>query len=337
MKLDKFVLALIFSVLLAWLFPLSPAGWTGRVLGHVSTAGIGLIFFFYGLKLSAERIKMGLGNWHLHLLVQSTTFILFPLVILAFYPFIRNPHQEILWLGLFFLAALPSTVSTSVVMVSIGRGNIAAAIFNAGISGIIGILVTPLWMGLFLQHTGAGFDFSEIYLRLILQIILPLIAGVLLQPWLHNFAVKHSRESSIFDKSVILLIVYNSFAKSFGDAVFKSVQFTDMIMLVVFVVALFFLLFGMVAGIAWLLRFKREDKITALFCGSQKSLVHGTVFARVLFSDFAFAGILLVPLMLFHALQIFITSIIAARYGRKQLNGNQKSEVKSAGNQNPKV
>jgi len=181
LKVDKFVLALIAGVIVAWLVPWPAGGRSGIVLGHISTAGISLIFFFYGLRLSSEKIKQGLINWRLHILVQTTTFLFFPLVVLAIYPLIRNEQQEILWLGLFFLAVVPSTVSSSVVMVSIGRGNIPAAIFNASISGILGIILTPLWMGLFLQQTEPGFDFTEIYLRLIIGIILPVILGLVLR------------------------------------------------------------------------------------------------------------------------------------------------------------
>lgn len=318
MKLDKFVLALTGTVILAWLFPQTSSDLTGKILKHASTIGIALIFFFYGLKLSADKIKQGLGNWRLHLLVQSATFIIFPFIILLFRPFIANEQQEVLWLGLFFLAALPSTVSSSVVMVSMGRGNIPAAIFNASISGIIGIVITPLWMGLFMQQTTTGFDFSEIYMRLVIQIIVPVIAGIMLQSRLHHLTIKYRRGLSIFDKSVILIIVYNSFARSFSDQVFSSVKVTDLVILLIIVIGLFFLIYGIIFVIAGLFRFNKEDRITALFCGSQKSLVHGSVFARVLFSGFAYAGIILLPLMLFHALQIFITSIIAERYGKRE-------------------
>lgn len=317
MKFDKYVLILIASVILAWILPRSASDITYIILKHISTIGIGFIFFFYGLRLSPEKIIPGLGNWRLHLLVQSTTFILFPLIILAFYPLIQNQHHEILWLGLFFFAALPSTVSFSVIMTSIGKGNIPASIFNASISGIIGIIVTPMWMGLFLQQTAADFDFSEILLRLILQIIFPVTIGLLLQPRWHIYVNKYSKELSMFDKSVILVIVYNNFARSFGDSVFSSVKSFDLVFLTVFIFALLFIVYGIVYLLAGLFKFTREDKITALFCGSTKSLVHGSVFAGVLFTDFAFTGIILLPLMLYHALQIFIISIIADRYGRE--------------------
>ena len=317
MKIDKFVIALVAVVLLAWLIPQPAAGTSGVILRFVSSAGISLIFFFYGLRLSAEKIRAGISNWKLHIVVQLSTFLLFPLVVLALYPLARSEEHEVLWLGLFFLAAVPSTVSLSVVMVSIGKGNIPGAIFNASISGLIGIIVTPLWMGLFLQQTAEGFDFTHVYLRLFMVIILPVIIGLLLQRKWYSFAVKHSRGLSTFDKSVILLIVYRSFASSFTDDVFRQVHISDLLLLAAVVIALFFIMYGLVSLVARVLKFNREDSITALFCSSVKSLVHGTVFASVLFASHHAAGLILIPLMLFHSLQIFIISIIAARYGRQ--------------------
>ncbi len=140
------------------------------------------------------------------------------------YPFIQNEEQEILWLAFFFIAVLPSTVSSSVVMVSMARGNIPAAIFNASISGIIGIVVTPLWMGLFIQKTQTDFDFSSIYTKLIVQIILPVVLGLLLQRHLGVYAQKYTRQLTLFDKSIILLIIYKSFATSFEDNIFNTVS-----------------------------------------------------------------------------------------------------------------
>ena len=316
-KVDKFVLAIIAAVTLAWIFPYGAQDPAGIILDHVSTAGIFLIFFVYGLRLSTEKFMTGMKNWKLHILVQFTTFLLFPLLALAFYPFIQTGEHEILWLGLFFMAAVPSTVASSVIMVSVGRGNIPAAIFNASLSGIIGIIITPLLMGLFMQQTGAGFDFTAIYLRLFLGIILPVILGLIMRKRWYSLVVKYSRESGMFDKSVILLIVYKSFAKSFHDQVFSTLHIIDLVLLAVIVIGLFFVLYGLVYGISDILKFSREDKITALFCGSQKSLVHGTVFSSVLFAGYHAAGLILLPLMLFHSWQIFIISIIAGRYGEK--------------------
>ncbi len=311
------MLAILFTVLLAWLFPQFGAGSAAELLSTLSSIGVSLIFFFYGLKLSPEKIKLGLRNWRLHLLVQSSTFLIFPLLVLVFYPLMQNEQQELIWLSLFFLAALPSTVSSSVVMVSIAKGNIPAAIFNASISGIIGILLTPLWMGLFLQSQAGGeFNFTQIYGKLMLEIILPVVLGILLQRWGHGLAVKYNRELSLFDRGVILLIIYKSFAESFAGGAFATIQFLDLALIFLLVLLLFFAVYGLVYWITMLLGFSLEDKITALFCGSKKSLVHGTVFSKVLFGKSAAVGLILLPLMLFHALQIIIISVIAGRYGR---------------------
>lgn len=317
-KIDRFVLAILLVVGLAWLFPQFGSGRGAELLSTLSSIGVSLIFFFYGLKLSPEKIKLGLRNWRLHLLVQSTTFLIFPLLVLPFYPLMQTEQQALIWLTMFFLAALPSTVSSSVVMVSIAKGNIPAAIFNASISGIIGILLTPLWMGLFLQSQAGGeFDFTSIYGKLILEIILPVVLGILLQRWGHGLAVKYNRALGLFDRAVILLIIYKSFAESFAGGAFAAIQVMDLVLILLLVLLLFFAVYGLVYWIASLLGFSLEDKITAMFCGSKKSLVHGTVFSKVLFGQSAVVGLILLPLMLFHALQIIFISVIAGRYGRQ--------------------
>jgi solute carrier family 10 (sodium/bile acid cotransporter), member 7 len=282
----------------------------------ISTIGISLIFFFYGLKLNAERLKAGLLNWKLHILVQLSTFLLFPLIILAFYPFVINEHGQTIWLAFLFLAALPSTVSSSVVMVSIARGNIPGAIFNASISGLIGIVITPLWMGLFLQGSETDYNLGSVYLKLITEILMPVILGLILHKYWGNFAIKHSRQLSRFDKSVILLIIYKSFAVSFEDKVFSSVGFKELAFIFLATIVLFFFVYFLTGYLSQWLGFNKEDQITAQFCGTKKSLVHGTVFSKILFPESFPTGVILLPLMLFHAFQIFVISIIASRIAK---------------------
>ncbi len=181
MKSDRFVLALFVAVAVAWLFPQPGSSQSPIPLNAICSGGIALIFFFYGVKLSPEKISAGLRNWKLHVVIQSATFIICPLLVLAFYPFLKNEQQQMTWLSVFFLAALPSTVSSSVVMVALAKGNLPAAIFNASISGLVGILLTPLWMGLFLQEQQSDFDFLPVYLKLLIEIIVPVVVGLLLQ------------------------------------------------------------------------------------------------------------------------------------------------------------
>ena len=318
-KLDKFVLAILVAIVVAYFFPQWGIATSPIPLDTISAVGIALIFFLYGLKLSPQKLKAGLGNYKLHLLVQACTFLVFPLVVLLFRPLIQNAEHELLWLSFFFLAALPSTVSSSVVMVSIAKGNIPAAIFNASISGIIGIVITPLWMGLFIDDMQTDFDFTEIYMNLVLQILAPVILGLLLQRFWGGFIQKHTKKLTLFDKSIILLIIYKSFATSFNDGIFSGVSLFDLAILVVGVLFLFVLVYMLTGRIATALGFSIEDRITAQFCGTKKSLVHGTVFSKIIFGGMPGLGLVLLPLMLFHASQIMIISAIASRFANREM------------------
>nr|WP_288833667.1 bile acid:sodium symporter family protein [uncultured Flavobacterium sp.] len=317
-KIDKFVLSIILVVLLAYLFPQLGSTSSSIPLDSIASLGVSLIFFFYGLKLSPEKIKSGLKNWKLHLLVQVCTFVVFPVIILCFYPLIHSEYDKNIWLAFLFLASLPSTVSSSVVMVSIAKGNIPAAIFNASISGLIGIIVTPLWLGLFLNTTTNSYNLGDIYTKLIIEVVVPVILGLFLHRFWGNLAQKHNNYLTLFDKSIILLIIYKSFAHSFEENVFSEIDAFAIMTIAIAVTVLFYLVYFLTGFISNKLGFSAEDKITAQFCGTKKSLVHGTVFAKILFPNPSVMGIVLLPIMLFHALQIFIISFIATHAANRK-------------------
>ncbi|MCL7986867.1 bile acid:sodium symporter [Sphingobacterium sp. lm-10] len=317
LKFDPFILFLFLSILIAYLFPNLVLINDGQLIESATSIGVALIFFFYGLKLSFQKIKDGLQNWRLHLAVQSFTFLLFPLVVIAFRPLVHTALQEQFWLSFFFLAALPSTVSSSVVMVSIAKGNIPAAIFNASISGLIGVIVTPLWMQLFLDF-GEVEVLGDVYLGLIKEIILPVILGLFLQRYLGAWAAKYNNMLSKFDKAVILLIVYSSFAESFVSGIFNTIDSTYLLAVFGGTIFLFFAIWFIVDLLnKKIFKFNRADRITALFCGSKKSLTHGSVFGKFLFINSASAGLYFLPLMIFHAFQILVVTIIAQRYHKQ--------------------
>ncbi|SDQ97139.1 bile acid:sodium symporter family protein [Flagellimonas zhangzhouensis] len=326
-KLDRFVLAIILVVVLAYFFPGLGSRDSQVPLGTISSVGISLIFFFYGLKLSPEKIRTGLKNWKLHVLVQVSVFLFFPLIVLAFYPLMGSGSTENIWLGFLFMAALPSTVSSSVVMVSLAKGNVPAAIFNASISGLIGIVMTPLWLGVFLEQKAGDFSLMDVYVKLLTEILLPVILGLLLNRFLGKYAARYSSYLTLFDKSVILLIIYKSFVHSFEDEVFESVNFKTMVLIYIGVLAIFFFVYAVIGFLSNKLGFSREDKITARFCGTKKSLVHGTVFSKILFPASMPTGIILLPLILFHASQILIISFQATRLGKEVEENQIKSEL----------
>ncbi|HZG26707.1 MAG TPA: bile acid:sodium symporter family protein [Chitinophagaceae bacterium] len=316
--LDGFILGLLVMVFLAWLWPEGGENNSPLKLDEISSYGVSLIFFFYGLRLNLENLKAGLSKWRVHLTVHSTTFILFPVLVLVARYFLENDENHLLWLGIFFLASLPSTVSSSVVMVSIAGGNMPAAIFNASISSFIGIFITPLWMSLVLTTSTGDFDMRSIVFKLILQVLVPVVAGILLHGRLGGFAEKHRKTLRYFDQSIILLIVYTSFCESFARKMFSGYTFLNILILCLCMIGLFFLVYMIVRAITRILHFNREDTITALFCGSKKSLVHGTVMSKVLFPASDIVGIVLLPLMLYHALQLVAASIIAQAMARNQ-------------------
>jgi len=315
-KIDKFVLSIILVIILAYLFPEWGTEQSKIPIDTMSTIGIAVIFFFYGLKLNLTQLKAGLKNWKLHCLIQGSTFLMFPLLVLLCRPWIQNEAQDTIWVAFFFLAALPSTVSSSVVMVSMAKGNIPAAIFNASISGIIGIVITPLWMGLFVDSTQTNFDFTEIYSKLILQIIVPVVLGLIFQRYWGDFARKHNSKLTLFDKSIILLIIYKSFSSSFKNDVFGVVSVSDLVLFFVGVIMLFTIVYWLTGFLAKKLHLNKQDRIAAQFCGTKKSLVHGTVFSKILFGNLSTLGIVLLPLMLFHATQILIISVLATQKNR---------------------
>lgn len=316
---DWFISGLLLMIVVAWIIP--GIGMRGATfnLNLVIDAGVILIFFFYGLKLDPARLKAGMRNWKMHTAVQVTTFLIFPLIILPFYPLTKDTGLELFWLGMFFLAALPSTVSSSVVMVSIAGGNIPGAIFNASISGMIGIIMTPFWMGLFLTTRTTEIDFSDILLQLIFQIIVPVVAGLLLHKYLIRWLIPHLKKLAAFDKIIILLIVYESFSDSFMAGIFTDVSWAVLTGLFVAVILLFLLVFRFTGYLSTKLNFSREDKITLQFAGTKKSLVHGSVFASVLFSGISGAGILLLPIMIYHSFQLFYISLVARKMKDKEI------------------
>lgn len=319
LKIDSFVVAIVISIAIAYFLPFLGSSQSPIDLDFVSSIGISLIFFFYGLSLDNDAIKNGMKNWKLHVSVQASTFILFPLIVLIFYPLVKDTSYQLLWLSFLFMAALPSTVSSSVVMVSLAKGNLPAAIFNASISGILGILFTPLWLMPFAQKSNVDFDFTAIYLQLITEIIIPLALGLLLRWFLSKFAHKYKRQLDKFDKFIILLIIYKSFVHSFEDRIFSSLSIKDMGLMVILVLALFFLMYHITGWIADVLKFNHADRITNQYCGTKKSLVHGAVFSEALFGQTNIIGLLILPLMFYHAFQIFVISIFATKEGKRDL------------------
>jgi len=309
MNIDRFIFSLILSIILAFL---APGGAELLHIKQLTTVGVGLIFFFYGLKLSFDEVVRGLKRYQLHIIIQLSTFLLFPLVVLLFKPILIRFVGENFWIGLFFLAALPSTVSSSVVLVSLARGNVPCAIFNASVSGLIGTFLTPVWIGLFASQPGE-LSLGGVFLKLFFQILLPLVLGLLLNAKYGFVVKKNSQKFAAFDKMIILLIVYSSFCTSMLSKIFDTVSWFQLFCLFAVVLCLFWMVIGFLYFIALRFHLSLADRITVTFCGTKKSLVHGSAMIDIIFKSSVHASLYLLPVMLYHITQLFIISSLASK------------------------
>ena len=316
---NAFLWFLVLMVLLGKLIPYRESYNTYFNLGTFIDWGIVIIFLLYGLKLNIREVVNDIKNWKLHLLVQLATFVLFPLLVIAFYPLAKDTTFYLLWFSIYFLACLPSTVSSSVVMVSIAKGNVPSAIFNASISGLIGIFATPMLMHPFMDNSSnATVDQASIIQQLLLKVLLPIVLGLLLNPLCHKFITRYGKLIGKFDRLIILLIVYESFSTAFVNQVFSSVPAVTFLIIAGASVGLFFIVYHVLGWATKRLGFNREDTITTTFCGSKKSLVHGSLFMMVLGIPDDNKVMFLLPIMLYHSFQLFYVSWLANKLSTTQ-------------------
>ncbi|MEO7414969.1 MAG: bile acid:sodium symporter family protein [Opitutaceae bacterium] len=315
-KLDWFLIGMIAVTVLAWRFPEPGAagGWMHPEL--LTKMGVALIFFLHGVALSFAALKAGTLRWPLHLLVQSSTFLLFPLLGLTLNFALGEHVSPELKLGLFFLCALPSTVSSSVALTAAAHGNVAGAVFNATFSSLLGIFITPLWIAFVLNARGNSLDIGPVVLDLLRWLVLPLAIGQACRPLLGAWVGRHKARISLVDRGTILLLVYTSFCDSFKEGVWSRVTTPQLWLILGIALALFALVMGLIGLAADALKFSREDRIAAMFCGSKKTLASGVPMVKLIFGAHPALGLILLPIMIYHPLQLVICGFLAQRWSR---------------------
>ena len=321
---DPFILALLAAVAVASLLPCQGAAAVG--FGWLTAAAIALLFFMHGVRLSREAVAAGMGHWRLHLTILAVSFGLFPLIGLGLYAALPAILPRPLWLGVLFVCILPSTVQSSIAFTSIARGNVSAAVCAAAASNLIGMVLTPLLAGLILRLHGGGPSLAQVG-KIMAQLLLPFAAGQLLRPQLGAWAERNRRLVAISDRGSILLVVYTSFSAAVIQGVWAQLPPARLLALAlvlaaVLTIALLATTFG-----ARLLGFSKADEIAIVFCGSKKSLASGVPMANVLFAGPA-VGLTVLPLMIFHQLQLMVCAGLARRYaardtGREPLSGGR--------------
>ena len=307
---DPFVLILFVTVVTASFLP--AYGQVGEALNVLATLAIVMLFFLHGAKLSRENLSQALRHWRLHATILSITFIVFPL--LGFGLSLAFPHllTAELWTGVLFLCALPSTVQSSIAFTSIARGNVAGTVASAAASNLIGIALTPLIIGLLTHARSAGATTSGIW-NIVLQMLVPFVVGHLCRPWLGAWAARNKALLAITDRGTIVLAVYSAFSAAVIGKLWQEVPLTTLGVLIGLCLLMLAALLLIARTLSRAFGFAREDEISIVFCGSKKSLVSGIPMARVLFAG-PHVGAAILPLMIFHQIQLIICAWLARRY-----------------------
>ncbi|ONI53189.1 Sodium Bile acid symporter family protein [Streptomyces sp. IB2014 011-1] len=311
LPVDAYILALVGTVVLAALLP--ARGTAADVAGGASTAAVALLFFLYGARLSTAEALDGLKHWRLHLTVLACTFLVFPLLGLAskgLVPFVLTPELQA---GFLFLCLVPSTIQSSIAFTSIARGNVPAAICAGSFSSLTGIFLTPLLAALLLGSAGGGFS-ADSLLKIVLQLLVPFLAGQLLRRWVGGFLTRHKKVLGLVDRGSILLVVYTAFSEGMVAGIWSQVTTARLGALLAAEAVLLAVMLALTWYGAQRLGFGREDRIAIQFAGSKKSLAAGLPMASVLFG--AHASLAVLPLMLFHQMQLMVCAVIAKRRSR---------------------
>ncbi len=315
--IDNFTLALVATVTAATLLP--ARGVFADLFEHATVFAIALLFFLHGAKLSRPAIIAGASHWRLHLTVFAATFGLFPLLGLALKPLLAPLVTPELYLGVLYVCALPATVQSAIAFTSIARGNVPAAICSASASSILGIFLTPLLVGVLLgaRSSAAGGDTLHAVWKIIEQLLLPFVAGQIARQWIGGWVDRNKGLLKFVDQGSILLVVYVAFSAAVLQGLWHQVPPLSLAgTLAVNAVLLALALLGTRTA-ARLEGFDRADEITTVFCGSKKSLASGVPMANVLFAGHS-VGVILLPLMLFHQMQLMVCAVLARRYAARR-------------------
>jgi sodium/bile acid cotransporter 7 len=311
-RIDPFLVALVLAAGLAFVLPAHGAA--GQAVDALTTVAIALLFFLQGVRLQREAVIAGMTHWRLQLLTLACTFVLFPVLGLALRAIAPGFLSNSLWLGILYLCTLPSTVQSSIAFTSIARGNVPAAVCAATASNLLGIVITPLLVAgmLNLHGTGTGDPLDQIR-SIVMQLLVPFIVGQIASRWLRPWALRNARLLSFTDRGSIILVVYSAFSAAVIAGAWAGLEAIELAK----ILGLSALLLAIVLFASrWLARafgFAREDEITVVFCGSKKSLATGVPMANILFPA-ATVGLVILPVMVFHQLQLIVCAVIARRY-----------------------
>lgn len=314
---DWFLLGMLLAVAVASAAPAigRSGGWLHADV--LADYGIFTIFFLHGIGLSTDKLRHGISRWRLHLLVQGFTFIVFPLLWLALNLLLGRWLSQDLAFGFFYLCALPSTISSSVAMTGLARGNVPAAIFNATLSTLLGIFLTPLLVSLVVGQSGHAIDLADAMLNIARLLLLPFVIGQALRPLWGAWFARYKKYTSVIDRGVVVLLVFSAFSDSVADGLWSKHGIGLLVQTLLGAALILFIVLRLTRFAARRAGFDIEDEIAAVFCGSKKTLASGVPMAKLLFGSHPALGVIVLPIMFYHQLQLFVCALMAQRYAAR--------------------
>lgn len=313
-----FIVSLPLAIALAWLVP--DAGATGGWLrSEVTTKlGVALIFLFQGLTLPSSALKQGASQWRLHLLVQAFTFLLFPLIGMALDALAGRHLPPDLRLGFLFLCVLPSTVSMSVVLTGLAGGNTVGAIFNAALSNIIGVFITPIWVAWLMKSGGQSQPLGGVVKEVVVLLLLPLAVGQLIRVFATSWADQNKKRLGNAASGLILFLVFTAFCNSVKAQFWAQQSAGVLFAASAGVVLIFIIAIALIEVLARMFKLDRPDRITATFCAPQKTIASGIPLAKAIFGAHPGLGLILLPILFYHPLQLIVCGVLADRFARQK-------------------
>jgi sodium/bile acid cotransporter 7 len=308
--IDPLVRLLAVAILLASLFPVT--GPYRPFAEAISNGAIFVLFLLNGLRLPRAEVlrgmrhlrllvplalwcfgAMSLGGWAL---AQAGTALLLP---------------PIVALGFLFLGALPSTVQSATAYSSLAGGNVAVSVVAAAFLNVLGVFLSAPLFSLLAGSEAAAFDWAALE-RIGLILLLPFILGQLAQGKAGHLVRDHRRLATWMDRLAIAIAVYVAFSGAVEQGLWQLVGLADWAALLLLVGVFLALGFGGAWLLGCALGLGRSDRIAFLFAGAQKSIALGAPLASVIYPP-AIAGLLLLPVLTYHLLQLVISAPLASR------------------------
>jgi len=308
-------LSIIAAVILAFIVP--EWGMTGGLLKSELTSklGIVLIFFFQGWVLPTEVLIRSVLNWKAHIYIQAFIFLLFPgLIILGDYCF-GSHLPEGLRIGFYFLAALPTTITMANIYTAQSEGNTALSLFNTTLANVAGVFITPLLLTVLLNtNMGQLANLGAVLLELSQLILLPLFLGQVAHYFFKHLGERYKKQFSYFNQLAIVFIVFSAFSNSVVEGVWSEHGWG----LLAITLGICLFLFALITMLSWFsirgLKFALGERIATYFCVSHKTLAMGAPMGISLFGGDPLFGLILLPLLVYHSIQLLLGAFFIARF-----------------------